>query len=1086
MSCDFTGCANDAVAAGGNYYESAFWRNVGRPVRLTQDVTLRSGLTLTVEPGVVVECGAYQLRVGYGWTSSGDQAHLRALGVTFRGTGGAVLSEEHRSSSIALTNCVIAGWGTNTTYGVYQASGGDLVMEDCTLTGALIGVYVPAGVAFTASLQNCAVVGNRDYGIRNDNANYVSARSCWWGAPSGPYQPSNPFGTGDAIRGNVFFDPWLTSSPVTPILHASPFKARTVTLTNGGTYNLYVVPSSPDLDVGSGQAPIWQYQLSQMAAIYLTPTNSTNIISKEQAVGSGLAGALSSFVLRSSPVTCQFAYRDWNKDGDLFFAEPIYGVRAGALSGSFAIFDRTKRKQLYYENMLAGVGLHHLPLDHTFYEVVINAESNVRVVAERLNEGDMTDLTAAIQSLLKAYKPEIENLGVPVTIAEGVSDLGSFDATDDYEIFSKLAVLANNPAPGSHKVFDYAVILAMFKAKHHEIGNAMAIIGRFGPFALYLAADIEDVHEQAALEMELRSYLNTTQEARDRVVLYRSAFNYMVSVNSNFDPALGDAIDQLESDTANQLARCDAYINTFKDTHGWLDVPELVIQLNGASGGQIYSAIEKLGERLISAFNKNAGNWFSNSFSGIASARTQAALGAAVTFVSRLKEKTDYHREYASVQTIYEMIRQFSLREAGGRLHTSPALKADYYSQFKTAELLRQYHAYMLIQHYLEYYAAPGLFDWGQMGVDLAIGILKAPGTAGFSAVGSVSAAGDNIATIIYGAIHSDDFRDLNKLGTNLLHNMTADVDYMITCPKDLEALYLSHTQQSISVYDYMAASTFVIIPIPSQTVVVGETVAIPVQVSGLFRGDTATVKFSGAVNGSGTTICFTPTAGNVGLTNIHVSATSGWSGSANFTLNLTVLAIAPPTNLPPNVPNNVSPTNWVANMSLTPKLTATSFIDPDAGDTHAASSWIIRRASDNLKVFESLTDTVNKVELQVPVGVLNHGTEYVWQVRYQDQQGEWSSFSHATRFTTAVATPLTATPLFDGNFGLRVGGLTGEGILFIYRSTNLASWLMVFTNPPSTGSLEWYDRENTNMPAAFYAPLQMIGTGAPPTSPSP
>ena len=862
------------------------------------------------------------------------------------------------------------------------------------------------------------------------------------------------------------------------------FLARTVTLTNGGTYNLYVNPATPELDVGKGQAPIWQYQLARMASIYLTPTNSTNVISRDQAVGSGLAGALSSFVLRSSSMSCQFAYREWEKDGDIFFAEPIYGLRRGALDYSFLTYDRAKRKQQYYQDLLAGAGLRHLPLDHTFFEVLINAAANVRVVAERLNDGDMSALTSAMQSLLKAYKPEIENLGVPVTIADGVMDLGSFDKGDDTEIITQLAVLANNPAPGSRKVFDYVAALAKFNAKHQTIGNTIAIIGRFGPFALYLAQDIADVHEQAALEVELRSYLNTTREAKDRVALYRAAYGYMVSAEPRFDPALGDAIGQLETDSASQLAQLDAHINTFKNTHSWMDIPELVIQLNGASGGQIYSAAEKLGERIFSGVNKNQGNSFSNPFDSIASARNQAALGAVVTFMSRLKEKTDYHREYASVQTIYEMVRQYSVRVAGDRLFTSPALLAENYQKFKAAEILRQYHAYMLIQHYLEFYAAPGLFDWGQMGMEVANGVVKAPGTAGWSAVGPVSAAGDEIATIVYAAIHADDFRDLNTLGTNILHNMTADVDYMATCPQDLEALYLAQSPPTVPVHGYEPPASLAIVPIPGQTVVVGDTMSVPVQVSGLLSSDNATITFSGAASGSGGTIAYTPGAGNVGLTNVHIIASSGWSGSAGFTMDVTVLASAPPTNLPPEAPSNVTPANWAAGQPLVPVLSASAFSDPDAGDTHVGSRWVIRRSSDNVRVYDSGSDTSNKVQVQVPAGVLSHGTSYDWQVRYQDQNGEWSGYSYSTRFTTAAAAPLVAVPLFDGNFGLRVGGLTGEGSLYVYMSTNLVSWTRVFTNAPAVGTLEWFDRVHTNYRAGFYAPLQMIGSGAPPDSP--
>jgi hypothetical protein len=558
----------------------------------------------------------------------------------------------------------------------------------------------------------------------------------------------------------------------------------------------------------------------------------------------------------------------------------------------------------------------------------------------------------------------------------------------------------------------------------------------------------------------------------------------MLSVFPTFDPALGDAITQLESDATAQLTALDAHINTFKATHSWIDIPEFVVELNGASGGQIYSAAEKGGERMISAFNKNRGNAFANPFDSISAARNQAALSAAVTFISRLKEKTDFHREHASMQTIFEMVRQYDVAIAGNGLHTVPALLPANYQVFKTAELLREFHAYTLIQHYLEFYATPGLFDMAQMGTDLAMGIVQAPGTAGWSAVGPVVEAADELALQIYAVIHAQDFRDLNSMATNVLHNMIEDVAYRTNCPTDLEALYLAQSPPSVPVYNYAQPGPLVIAPMPDEEVVVGQTLSIPVAVTGLQPGDRAAVTFSGAVSGAGPVIVFTPTSGDLGINTIHIAATSSRNGNASFSFNITVLATAPPANLPPNAPSNLSPVSHADGVPLTPLLVASDFRDPDVGDTHLASRWIIRRNSENVRVYDSNTDPGQRVQLQVPGGVLAHNTSYDWQVEYQDQNGAWSGYSYSTRFKTAAMPSLTAAPLFDGNFGLRVSGLTAEGNLYVYMSTNLLSWSRVFTNGPVLGSMEWYDRVHTNSPGGLYAPLQMIGTGSPPDSP--
>ena len=97
-------------------------------------------------------------------------------------------------------------------------------------------------------------------------------------------------------------------------------------------------------------------------------------------------------------------------------------------------------------------------------------------------------------------------------------------------------------------------------------------------------------------------------------------------------------------------------------------------------------------------------------------------------------------------------------------------------------------------------------------------------------------------------------------------------------------------------------------------------------------------------------------------------------------------------------------PINGAPNQSLTLTLTSGAFSDPDAGDVHAASQWLIKRASDGVTVFDSGTDTADKTSCPVSAGKLSYSTSYSWQVRYQDNHGAWSSYSTATAFTTQAA----------------------------------------------------------------------------------
>jgi plastocyanin len=112
-----------------------------------------------------------------------------------------------------------------------------------------------------------------------------------------------------------------------------------------------------------------------------------------------------------------------------------------------------------------------------------------------------------------------------------------------------------------------------------------------------------------------------------------------------------------------------------------------------------------------------------------------------------------------------------------------------------------------------------------------------------------------------------------------------------------------------------------------------------------------------------------------------------------------------PGENPAPATPGNIAPINGSAHQPLTVQLTAGPFADADPRDFHAASQWIVRRASDNQVVFDSGEDFASRTSLGVPEGKLAFGVKYAWQVRYRDGLGEWSDYSTATTFTTLVPT---------------------------------------------------------------------------------
>ncbi|MFC1924096.1 fibronectin type III domain-containing protein [Chloroflexota bacterium] len=109
----------------------------------------------------------------------------------------------------------------------------------------------------------------------------------------------------------------------------------------------------------------------------------------------------------------------------------------------------------------------------------------------------------------------------------------------------------------------------------------------------------------------------------------------------------------------------------------------------------------------------------------------------------------------------------------------------------------------------------------------------------------------------------------------------------------------------------------------------------------------------------------------------------------------------------PPGQPAAISPPDEATGISLSPTLEASAFSDPDAGDTHTASQWLITAISGDYSspVYDSDTDTSNKTSIAVPPGKLSYGTKYYWQVRYRDSHNQWSMWSAEVSFTTRVLT---------------------------------------------------------------------------------
>jgi hypothetical protein len=102
-----------------------------------------------------------------------------------------------------------------------------------------------------------------------------------------------------------------------------------------------------------------------------------------------------------------------------------------------------------------------------------------------------------------------------------------------------------------------------------------------------------------------------------------------------------------------------------------------------------------------------------------------------------------------------------------------------------------------------------------------------------------------------------------------------------------------------------------------------------------------------------------------------------------------------------PTAPKNASPAANSSISLLTPTLLGNTFSDGAIGSTHVASEWEIFKGS--TIVYDTGVDTTDLNGLPVPAGKLTAGNTYTWEVRYEDNYGDWSNYSPLTSFSTSA-----------------------------------------------------------------------------------
>lgn len=116
-------------------------------------------------------------------------------------------------STLSITNSIIENFVDNGLY-IYSSK---VDISKTKISSNRHGIRINDWSGHSRSevaVSQSSIVDNSDYGIYTNGLNSVDVRNNWWGDSSGPFhQTLNSSGLGNAVFGNVLFDPWLASDP---------------------------------------------------------------------------------------------------------------------------------------------------------------------------------------------------------------------------------------------------------------------------------------------------------------------------------------------------------------------------------------------------------------------------------------------------------------------------------------------------------------------------------------------------------------------------------------------------------------------------------------------------------------------------------------------------------------------------------------------------------------------------------------------------------------------------------------------------------------------------------------------------------
>jgi len=210
------------TSVGGELSGDIRWTLDKSPYLLTQDIYVRTGSRLTIDPGVIVDIDPktvnepnINIEAGSLVIGGVAGAHVvireRVGEINILGASSSIMYLDIRDSDIyALKSSVTISSSTLTnTHGpALMLWDGKADVRASSIENSVSGIIIASdfdGLHSSLTIEHSSIAGNSTYAINNKGTMAVHAENNWWGSADGPATSS--------MYGSVSYSPWLNTKP---------------------------------------------------------------------------------------------------------------------------------------------------------------------------------------------------------------------------------------------------------------------------------------------------------------------------------------------------------------------------------------------------------------------------------------------------------------------------------------------------------------------------------------------------------------------------------------------------------------------------------------------------------------------------------------------------------------------------------------------------------------------------------------------------------------------------------------------------------------------------------------------------------